>query len=241
MSKIKIRRNLKDIWNAFMVKGAIFSKNDIPICPTTSDTIPKKLISYKEAKTIFNRQKKRETDFHYDVFVHFYLDDQAFDGEMTSIWRHPKKAYEVLKHFEGIIIPDFSTYLDFPEPLKRWNYYRMYAFGYWYGILCQKKVIAQARWDYPESFSYCFDGIREGDMVAIGTIASGLKEKENRERFEQGLKELIRAKHPSALLIYGGINLPIFKELVIKGIQIVHFQSEIDVRLGGSKRYVKEK
>lgn len=78
-------------------------------------------------------------------------------------------------------------------------------------------------------------------MVAIGTIASGLKEKENRERFEQGLKELIRAKHPSALLIYGGINLPIFKELEIKGIQIVHFQSEIDVRLGGSKRYVKEK
>ena len=27
--------------------------------------------------------------------------------------------------------PDFSTYQDFPEPLKVYNTYRMRAFGYW--------------------------------------------------------------------------------------------------------------
>lgn len=240
MNKIKIRRNLKDIWNAFMVKGAVFSENDIPVCPTTLDAIPKRLVSYKEAKTIFNKRKKEEPDFHDDSVVHFFLGDQAFDGEKTSIWAHPKKAYEVLKHFEGIIIPDFSTYLDFPEPLKRWNYYRMYAFGYWYGVICRKKVMTQARWDYKESFSYCFDGIREGDMVAIGTVASGLKEKENRERFEEGLRELIKRKHPSALLIYGGTNSPIFKELEKEGVRIIRYRSETDIHLGGLSKNAKE-
>lgn len=239
MSKIRIRRNLKDIWNAFMVKEAVFSENDIPICPTTSDTIPKRLVSYREAKTIFNSRKKTEPDFHEGAFVHFYLDDQVFDGEKTGIWTHPKKAYEVLRHFEGIIVPDFSTYPDFPEPLKRWNYYRMYAFGHWYGTLCRKNVIVQARWDDEDSFSYCFDGIREGDMVAIGTVASGLREKESGERFERGLKELIRRKRPSALLVYGGTDSPIFRELEKEGMRIIRFRSKTDIRLGGC-RHVKE-
>lgn len=94
---------------------------------------------------------------------------------------------------------------------------------------------------YSESFSYCFDGIREGDMVAIGSVASGLKEKRNRDRFETGLKELVRTKCPSALLVYGGTNSPIFKELEREGIQIIRYQSETDIRLGGRHKYVKEK
>lgn len=89
----------------------------------------------------------------------------------------------------------------------------MYAFGYWYGTICKKNVIVQARWDYEDSFSYCFDGIKEGDMVCIGTVASGLKKLENRERFEIGLKELIKLKHPPILIIIGTINIPIFKEI----------------------------
>lgn len=224
-----------------MVKNASFTENDMPICPTTAGALPERLISYKEAKTIFNKRKGKEPHFHEGSFVHFYLDDQAFDGKRTSIWLYPKKAYEILKHFEGIIVPDFSTYSDFPEPLKRWNYYRMNAFGYWYGTLCGKRVINQARWDYQDSFSYCFDGIRKGDAVAIGTVASGLKEGQNKERFEEGLKELIRTKHPSALLIYGGTNSPIFKALEQEGIRIVRYQSETDTHFRKDGRYVKEK
>ena len=53
MLKSQIRKNCKDIWNAFMVKGATFSKNDIPLCPTTAVEVPKKVISYKEARTIY--------------------------------------------------------------------------------------------------------------------------------------------------------------------------------------------
>ena len=61
--KIKTRKNIKDIWNAFMVKGADFSKSkfDIPFCPTTVDVdeIPSLIITYSEAKTIYKREYKK--------------------------------------------------------------------------------------------------------------------------------------------------------------------------------------
>ena len=231
---VTIRRNSKDIWNAFMVKGATFSKNDIPICPTTAKEVPKEVVSYRTAKSIYRKETRRDSCFKSRAYVHFYIDDHVFDGR-DGIWSNPRKAYSILKHFEGIIVPDFSTCLDFPYPLKIWNYYRMYAFGYWYGSICGKNVIVQARWDYEDSFPYCFDGIREGDMVAIGTLASGLRKKENRQRFEVGLRELVSQKHPSVLIVVGTIEIPVFREIERQGIKIVHFRSETDLRLEAYK------
>lgn len=57
---VTIRRNSKDIWNAFMVKGATFSKNDIPICPTTAKEVPNEVISYRTAKSIYRKETRRE-------------------------------------------------------------------------------------------------------------------------------------------------------------------------------------
>lgn len=234
-----IRKNCKDLWNGFMVKNASFSNHDIPLCPTTAKTPPKSIISYAEAKTIYKRQIRDDKHFYYPSYVHFYIDDQVFDGKRKSIWLYPKQAYNILKHFEGIIAPDFSTYLDFPYFLKGFNYYRMNAFGYWYGILCGKNVIVNARWDYENSFNYCFDGIKEGDIVAIGTVASQLKQKKNYERFEVGLRELINTKHPKALIIVGTINIPIFNELSRKGIEIIHFRSSTDLKMEAYKNVKK--
>lgn len=61
-----LRKGLKDNFNAFMVKGAIFKgKYDIPFCPTTAKEAPKKLIAYDLIQS--------STD--YDAYVHFYIDD----------------------------------------------------------------------------------------------------------------------------------------------------------------------
>ena len=128
------RNGLQDMWNAFMVRGAKFSVNDIPLCPTTATSLPAKLISYDEAKCIHKKEMRRGNgDYHVDAFIHFYIDDQKFDGKRTSIWLYYDNALEIIRHFSGIITPDFSTYADFPEPIKLWNFYRMNAFGYWIG------------------------------------------------------------------------------------------------------------
>lgn len=202
---MKPRKNCKDMWNAFMVQGCEFSPNDIPLCPSTTDEFPDSIITYSEAKSIYNKAIKTDKAFHYDSFVCFYEDDQNFDGP-NGIWNRPKRAYEILKHFEGIIAPDFSTYLDFPKPIKIYNLYKMNAFGYWYGQICKKKVIASARWGFEDSFSYCFDGIKEGDIVSIGILASGLQSKVNQELFERGLNHLITAKSIKKIILYGSGN-----------------------------------
>lgn len=180
-----IRKNCKDIRNAFMVKGANFTNNDIPLCPTTAKSIPSKIITFSEAKTIHNKMIKMDKNYLNDSFVCFYEDDQNFDGKRNGIWAYPKKGFDILKHFKGIITPDFSTYQDFPDPLKRWNTYRMRAYGYWYGTLCKKEVINNARWGTEETYDYCFDGIEENSIVAIGTVGGSPYKLINRERFEK--------------------------------------------------------
>lgn len=221
-------KKVKDMWNAFMATDAIWSPNGIPLCPSTTSETPKDIITYSEAKAIYKKEISKDKDFHNDSFVCFYEHDQYFDGQ-GGIWHNPKKAYSILSHFEGIIAPDFSTYSDFPKPLRLYNYYRMNVFGYWYGQICGKKVIVNARWNYRESFPYCFDGIRENeDVITIGTVGSNLKQEESRYRFLCGLEELIKVKKPKKIIIYGGLPSWVSNQDFLKGIEIVRFQSRTD-------------
>ena len=235
--KIGTNRNgLRDMWNAFMVEGAEFSANDIPLCPTTAKEPPSRLISYDDAKTIHRKAlRKGNLDYHVDAYIHFYIDDQKFDGKRSSIWLYPEKALDVLRHYSGIISPDFSTYSDFPEPLKLWNMYRMNAFGYWIskrGI----SVISNVRWGTEETWRYCFDGNPCNSMLAIGTVASGLRLLENRPLFETGLRHMIETLRPHTIIVYGSTNYACFNELKEQGVHIVAFSSKTSEAFAGRKQ-----
>ncbi|MBR6364569.1 MAG: DUF4417 domain-containing protein, partial [Lachnospiraceae bacterium] len=171
----EVRPGCADMWNAFMVDGADFVYgSDMPICPCTATSIPKQLISYVEAKHLCKLHVKEEPDYHVDAFVHFYIDDPKFDGPLSGIWAYPYDALDIIRHFSGIITPDFSTNADFPDPLKRYNTYRMRAFGRWISIN-GIPVINNVRWGTEETWSYCFDGIPHNSIVSIGTVASGIE------------------------------------------------------------------
>ena len=223
--KNSVRAGCKDMWNAFMVKGAIFSPNGILFCPTAAKEIPQALVSYTEARAIYNRQIKRgNKNFFVNAFVHFYQDDYKFDGSRCGIWIAPWQAAKIFRHFTGIITPDFSTCLDFPFPWKIFNTYRMRAFGYWYGTF-GGEVINNVRWGTEETFQYCFDGISQKSIVSIGTVASGLRKSENRELFESGFAKLLEVLKPHTIIVYGSDNLPCFDSIRQK-VKIVKFQSE---------------
>ena len=224
---IKVRKDIVDLWNAFMLENAeLDPDSDMPICPTTSQAAPTALISWREAKRMHRKEMlRRNSQYHCDAFIHFYCDDKYFDGKRSSIWTFPKKALRIIRHFAGIIAPDFSTNADFPEPVKRWNFYRMNTFGFWIG---QQgiPVIANGRWGTPETWRYCFSSLRNGDMVAIGTVASGLRSLENRDQFEVGLSELVARVQPRAIIVYGSANYDCFRELEERGIRIVAFPGD---------------
>ena len=220
----KKRAGLKDVWNAHMCEGAHYSEYDIPICPTILTKLPKDMMTWEQAKSFHKKTKRKDKDYSCDAFVCFYTDDYKFDGVRTSIWLFPWMALRVLKHFKGIITPDFSTYQDFPYPLKIWNTFRMRAFGFWAGKQ-GLEVINNVRWGTPETYHYCFNGIEHNSVVAIGTVGGSPKKHVDRRRFESGLKEMINRLSPHTIIVYGSSNYPCFDELKEQGVNIITFKS----------------
>ena len=218
-----IRNGCKDSWNAFMCNGADFSKNDIPFCPTTAEIVPKDIKTWEEAKQIYKREVAKDKDFYCNAFICFYIDDYKFDGE-RGIWTRYNFALKVIKHFAGVITPDFSTYQDFPFPLKIYNTYRMRAYGYWLGRN-GIAVINNVRWGTEESYQYCFDGIPKNSIVAIGTVGGSPRKLDDRARFEDGLFKMVEVLQPHTIIVYGSANYSCFENLRERGIRIVSFKS----------------
>ncbi len=215
-----------DLWNAFMVDGADYTLgSDMPVCPCTADSVPNELVSYEDAKHIYKLNIDKYPMFHYDAYIHGYNDDQKFDSPKNGIWSNPHKALEIIRHFSGLITPDFSTNADFPDPIKRYNTFRMRAVGFWFGKN-NIPVINNVRWGTEETWEYCFDGIPYNSIVAIGTVASGLKLLKNRPDFEAGLYKMVEVLNPHTIIVYGSSNYECFKVLVQKGINIISFPSK---------------
>lgn len=232
------RKGLKDIWNLFMIQDAIPSPTtDMPFVQTGNQKIPTALISFEKAKCIYKKEIKKNKDFKVDAFIHFYIDDYKFDGKRNSIWTYPEKAYQIIKHFEGIITPDFSTYADFPDPIKRYNTYRMRAFGCWIASL-GIPVIHNVRWGAYETYQYCFDSVPKHSIIAIGSVASGIKMKSSRPLFEEGFKFMCEYLEPEAVIIYGSDKITCIDEAKKCGIKVITFESETNTAFKRSKKHV---
>lgn len=230
-----VRKSCRDIWNAFMVKGAVYTAHDIPFCPTTATEIPKNIINYQEAEELYRKSVDKE-NFYINAYVCFYIDDYKFDMG-NGVWFNYRYAAKVLSHFAGIITPDFSTNQDFAEPLKLYNTYRMRAFGYWYGKILKRKVYNNVRWGTKETYEYCFNGIPTNSIVAIGTCGGNPKMLINRKRFEDGLFEMVRRLSPHTIIVYGSAKYTCFDELRKQKINIIEFPSKTAKVFDGRKKH----
>lgn len=218
------RKGCRDIWNAFMCEGAVFSQNDIPFCPTTAELLPAEIIPWDDAKHFYKKALARgDVDFFYNAFVCWYIDDFKFDGP-RGIWHDSAFAIKVLRHFAGAITPDFSTYQDFPTPIKLNNTYRMRAFGYWLGTQ-GLRVVNNVRWGTRETWSYCWDGIPKDSVVCVGTAGGSPRKLIDRNRFDEGLEELVRVCRPHTILVYGSANYPCFDKLIDQGVKVISYPS----------------
>jgi len=229
------RRGCRDIWNAFMAEGALYDDFDIPFCPTTADKIPDEMITWDEAKAIYKKKLKEDAKFFYNAFVCFYIDDYKFDGAKGT-WHDSDKALKIIRHFAGVITPDFSTYQDFPEPLKIYATYRMRLYGYWLGKN-GIKVINNVRWGTPETWKYCYNGIPKNSIISIGTVGGGPRKLADRTRFEEGISKMVEILKPHTIIVYGSANGKCFEKLKEQGIRIISFQSRTAKVFEGRKHY----
>ncbi|MGI6217876.1 MAG: DUF4417 domain-containing protein [Coriobacteriales bacterium] len=230
------RRGIVDVWNAFMVEGAKFDYGDIPVCPSIVEKTPQELISWPEAKLLHKKMLKRgKKDYSHDAFVHFYVDDCKFDGRRCGIWEYPQEALKVLKHFSGVITPDFSTNQDFPEPIKIFATYRMRAFGYWLGMQ-EIQVVNNVRWGTKETWRYCFSGIPKHSIVSIGTVGGSPRKLCDRSRFETGFLEMLNRLEPRTIIVVGSANYPCFIEATKRNIKVIPYKSQTAVAFENGNR-----
>lgn len=208
MKKVTLKKpsDKKDVFGAFLLERAQYSKGkyDMPIVRSNIDKLPEYLESYQRA----GRKYKVILP---GTALHFYVFDYIFDGEY-GIWNAFIRGVEFKKGFsldkldgyDYIIIPDFSLYGDMPVAMQIWNIYRARVIAYALQQLGYK-VIINVRWTDENSYEFCFAGIEEGSIVAVGSYGCS-KSLADRHLFDKGLEELINRVHPESIIFYGTVT-----------------------------------
>ena len=174
------------------------------------EEIPNRVIAF--SKAISSRD--------YNQWVHFYEYDYLFE----RIWNNPQKYLNVLKRFNGVILPDFSVYRNMPLIMQAWNIFRSRAIGNWLqrnGV----NVIPNIRYGDSRTYSIVCDGIEKRGIISIGSLGN-LKRKTDRDIFLKGLDVIVKKLEPKTIVVYGSAPIKYFGKYVEMGINIINFESE---------------
>lgn len=162
--------------------------------------------------------------------VHFFLDDYRFE----AVWGDPLRYVPMLSRFACALTPDFSCYLDMPEPMQRWNVYRGRAVGRaWQDA--GLRVVPTLTWGEPDTYAFCFEGLPRGSAVALSTV--GLMDcPEGVELFRHGAAEAARRLHPSVVLAYGKRC-----DFEAHGAEVAWYESEMQARFDQMRQSKRER
>lgn len=128
-------------------------------------------------------------------WVHFYIHDVKFE----RLWNNPKNYLQGLQKHQGVITPDFSIYRDMPLGMQIWNTYRNRAIGYWLGKN-DINIIPNIRWGDERTYDFCFDGIKQGSIVSVGTYGN-VKHDTDRRYFLDGFIKMNEVINPGKVVI----------------------------------------
>ena len=166
----------------------VFGKWNIPsVKKCELDLAGVNLIGYPDIKT-------NDTDENKGRGIHFYIDDYKMEG----LYYNPERSIHRIAQYKFVITPDYSLYRDMPKAVQLFNVFR----SRWCGAFWQSKgmtVIPNVSWGDSTTFEFCFDGIEEGSIVAVGTIGC----KRSKLAFMRGYNEMLKRIKPSAIICYG--------------------------------------
>jgi hypothetical protein len=178
----------RDVFHAWMVKGAKFAgPMDMPVMEPCY-VIPTKLVAFSDAMSAKHCERRG--------FVHFYEDD----ADIERFWNNPKKYLSRLAEFDGVIAPDYSVCYDFPNALKVNNTYRNLASGSW--LQAQGlNVIPNVRCE-PKNADWSLPAIPHNSLIAFGARAS-IRRVDGRGMFVSMVRVAVDELHPSGIVWYG--------------------------------------
>ena len=190
------RRKVRNMTSKTMRDDPLFTRNtfsavgkwEIPLVRKQRiETSDVHLVACSDTRANDNENNKK-------AGVHFFVDDFRFSG----IYDHPDKSFEKYAQYAFLLTPDFSLYADMPL----WKQLENVAKNRWVGAYWQSKgltVIPTVAWSTPRSFEFCFDGIEQNGIVAIGMIGC----KKNKLGFLRGYEALLEKKCPNTVITFG--------------------------------------
>lgn len=200
-------KHQRDVFHAWMLDGIEFSKDwDMPV-RRSEEARPRALVAFSTAM---------HPNFDdYSCFVHFYEDDFRFE----RLWNDPQRCLPKLARFAGVIMPNFSTAVDFPIPLKMWNAYRNQLLGAWMqkqGLVVLPNARAQL------GCPWLLEGLPRHSTIAICGRAQ-IKDVDERRRFVRDLRTTIDELEPSCVVYYGADTHGVLEYPRLLGIPIQVF------------------
>ena len=145
----------------------------------------------------FNYAKSTPSDQKRGKGCHFFIDDYQFE----RLWQRPERYLDVLRGYDCVLTPDFSLYMDMPDPMQEWNRYRSAALG-WYWAQHGITVVPTLSWAQPSSYRFCFKGIPKHSTVATSTVGVA-RDKDAQKVWHDGMREAMRRLEPPRVLLYG--------------------------------------
>lgn len=149
-----------------------------------------RLVGFNFAKSMHEADKR-------GAGCHFSIDDYRFE----RLWNSPAQYLGVLRGYDCVLTPDFSLYMDMPDPMQEWNSYRSAALGHYWaqnGIT----VVPTLSWAQPSSYMFCFKGIPKHSTVATSTVGVA-RDKDAQKVWHDGMREAMKRLEPSRVLLYG--------------------------------------
>lgn len=202
-----------DYFHGILAREARFCGEwDIPYVES-SGIIPNKVISFSKAVSSHD----------YDSWVVFYENDTTFQ----RLWNNPEKYLSTLQKYNGVVGPDFSLYGDYPLAIQIFNTYRSRVITHWLkhnGV----KVVPNVRWSTEYTYQFCFDGLKQNDIVFIGSHGCS-KRNDDKHLFVSGLEEMINRITPNVICIYGTVSPAVNQLICDRNIKLVAFESEFSL------------
>lgn len=180
-----------DVFNSYLVRSATFcGEEEFPAIKSCNE-IPNKIIPFSEAMKLKNSD--------YNCWICFYELDCLF----IRFWNNPHKYLDKIKKFNGVISCDFSMYVNMPLVMQKYHVYMGRALANWL-IDNGVKVIPNVRLGDERTYSFAFDGLYKGDVIAIGTIGT-IKNLEEKKIVVNAIKKTIEILEPRDIIIYGSL------------------------------------
>lgn len=175
-------------YNLGLVSAADCGPDGMPALAAV-DARPEGMVGFNYARTCRSKE---------GACCHFFVDDYQFE----RCWSAPLAQVEHLRGFDCVLAPDFSLYMDMPEPMQRWNAYRSRAVGLIWAR-AGLTVVPTLSWAGRKSYTFCFDGLEPRGTYAVSTV--GVKGDAGAvEAWNAGMAEAMERLEPKRILLYGG-------------------------------------